>query len=100
MDRLRDPMAPPQFRGVVCELLPVACNLSVKAARIAHNRHRPERKNEILPGQATYGEDVLRDGVIAGSDAGSPLVPTVRRAARPPLLSVRPPTLFRWPPSR
>src|ERR1700683_2955547 len=98
MDRLRDPMAPPQFRGVVCEVLPGRMQLSVKAARIVHNRHRPERKNEILSGPVTCGKDVPRDGVIAGSDVGSQLVPTVWRCARRPLLSGGPPTLFRWPP--
>src|SRR5262250_164084 len=55
MDRPRDPMAPPLFRGGRCELLHIASQLSVKTARIAHNRHPPRAKNNMRRQAASLG---------------------------------------------
>src|SRR5215472_939501 len=68
MDRPRDPMAPPLFRGGRCELLHIASQLTVKTARIAHNRHPPRAKNDMWWQAASlgYGHCVLPAAALYG----------------------------------
>src|SRR5438128_6126972 len=80
MDRPRDPMAPPLFRCV-----DASCSrriqLTVKTARIAHNRHRPEPKEDISVDSPAHRHKRKYSRVIAGSDEWLLPVPRARRFA-------------------
>src|SRR4029077_15918394 len=66
MDRPRDPMAP-HFQRCVRELVPAASQLTVKTARIAHNRHRPVPKEDISVDSPAHPHKRQYVRVIAGS---------------------------------
>ena len=86
MDRPRDPMAPPRFRGVNV-VAPVAPRPTGKTARIAHKGHRSELKKDISIDKTVrhHKVDILALSQVTANDDSRYLE---RGGSRPELLSV------------
>src|SRR5216683_7800537 len=72
MDRPRDPMASPRFSRRRMRAAPRRIQLTVKGARIAHNRHRPELKTinpSIGQGTTTKAYILVLSQVVTKDDS-------------------------------